>query len=423
MTSRIALLVLFAVANAAISASEPSTDNFVPAVEQSELIELIDSLYRKYESVHAEIEKLSDLKQRIKFYDDHDPAKEVAPQLLAFEQRHPRTEVGLMALRRLNLLIDNRSASDNPLQETRRQVLRRLLDYADSPVLPEILRYLASGLYDSTTDDFLRALTTDPHADPTNREFAKLTIAECRLAAADYYELIERRTREIAAGDAELWSGEKDDHTQMKARFPELAQIQAWQAEAVELLDSIAKSGKDFHQPAVQRVDPKWHIIRFDSERTKAMPLLSAMAEGLLFKESHLSLGRPAPDLNIALVSGDRWSLADQRGKVVVIQFSFKGCGPCEAMYPELRELQAKHKHRLAVLSVMADENRADTDGAVTEGKLTWNVHWDGWRGPVATRWAVRSFPTVYIIDRQGKIAATNRRDLTKIVAELIDAQ
>jgi hypothetical protein len=68
----------------------------------------------------------------------------------------------------------------------------------------------------------------------------------------------------------------------------------------------------------------------------------------------------------------------------------------------------------------MADQNKNDTDQAVEEGKLTWNVHYDGWRGPVATRWAVRGFPTVYVIDRQGRIAETTRRDLSKKVADLL---
>jgi thiol-disulfide isomerase/thioredoxin len=422
MTGRIAfLVVIFLAANAGVSlADEPAASKFVATADETELIDLINSLFCKYDKLYAELEKFSDLKQRFQFFDEHDPAKEVAPQLLAFEQRHPRTEVGLMALRRINLMIDNRSAGDDPLQETRRQALQRLLDYADSPVLPEILRYFASGLYDSTADQVLRALAADPKADPTNREFARVMMAECMLAAKDYYELIETRTHEIALGGAELWAGEKDDHMKMRTRFPNLAQVQAWEAEAAEILRSIANSGEQFRQPAVSGVDPKWYLIRFDAEQTKTMPLLSGMAEGLLFKELHLKLGKPAPDLNIALVSGDQWSLADQRGKVVVIQFSFKGCGPCEAMYPELRELEATHKNRLAVLSIMADQNKTDTDESVAEGKLTWNVCFDGWRGPVATRWAVRSFPTVYVVDREGQIAATTRRDLKKKVTELL---
>jgi hypothetical protein len=70
----------------------------------------------------------------------------------------------------------------------------------------------------------------------------------------------------------------------------------------------------------------------------------------------------------------------------------------------------------------MADENREDTDEAVSEGKLTWNVHWDGDRGPVATRWGVLGFPTVYVIDPKGQIASVRlrREELPKKVAELL---
>ncbi len=151
------------------------------------------------------------------------------------------------------------------------------------------------------------------------------------------------------------------------------------------------------------------------------MPLVKELAAGLLFKEQHLREGKPAPDLKLQLVSGEDWSLADQRGKTVIIQFSFKGCGPCEAMYPDLRELAAAHKEKLAILSIMVDEKKADTTDAVNSGKLAWNVHWDGDRGPIATQWAVPSFPTVYVIGPDGRIVSNGLRgnQLKAKIAEL----
>jgi cytochrome oxidase Cu insertion factor (SCO1/SenC/PrrC family) len=91
-------------------------------------------------------------------------------------------------------------------------------------------------------------------------------------------------------------------------------------------------------------------------------------------------------------------------------------------MYPDLRELQETHADRLSIVSIMCDEHRADAEEGVTTGKLTWNVHWDGKRGPVATRWAVTSFPTVYIIDPLGRIAEMNLRgeELRAEIARLL---
>jgi thiol-disulfide isomerase/thioredoxin len=187
----------------------------------------------------------------------------------------------------------------------------------------------------------------------------------------------------------------------------------------------MAESCHNLRQPAVQGLDERWYLIRIDDKATQMMPRLSELAEGVLFKESHLRPGKPAPDLELSLVNEKPWSLAAQRGKVVIIQFSFKGCGPCEAMYPDLRELQTSYTESLSIVSIMADEKRQDTEEAVSEGKLTWNVHWDGRRGPIATRWAVRGFPDVYVIDRNGEVAACDLygHELRDKVTQLLDDQ
>jgi thiol-disulfide isomerase/thioredoxin len=152
------------------------------------------------------------------------------------------------------------------------------------------------------------------------------------------------------------------------------------------------------------------------------MPLISEMADGLLFRELHLRAGKPAPNLNVALVSGQNWSLSGQRGKVVIIQFSFNGCGPCEAMYKDLREIQQTHGKHVAILSIMHDEKFADTEEAVSKGKITWNAHWDGFRGPVATRWAVQGFPTVYLFDTNGNLVGPGVCDLRgKELKDMVD--
>lgn len=238
----------------------------------------------------------------------------------------------------------------------------------------------------------------------------------------DVREYAEQRIQQLENGATAMPPNEKQYLEQRLQGVPTSGQMQAWEGEAARLLRPIADSKEQFRQPAVKPLDPNGHLILFDPERTRTMPLLSELAAGLLFKEQHLRIGKPAPDLNVALVSGEEWSLPAQEGKVVIIQFSFKGCGPCEAMYPVLREIQQKHGKRVSVLSIMHDENRADTENAVSEGKLTWNVHWDGYRGPISTHWAVVSFPTIYVFDSNGLMAGADLRgqDLKDKVEQLL---
>jgi len=114
--------------------------------------------------------------------------------------------------------------------------------------------------------------------------------------------------------------------------------------------------------------------------------------------------------------------LSAQKGKVVIIQFCFKGCGPCEAMYPDLREIQKEYGQKISILSITADEKQDETEEAVKVGELTWDVHWDGFRGPIATRWAVSYHPTVYVLDSKGVVASKDLRgkQLKQKVAELV---
>jgi hypothetical protein len=69
----------------------------------------------------------------------------------------------------------------------------------------------------------------------------------------------------------------------------------------------------------------------------------------------------------------------------------------------------------------MADETRDITEESVAQGKLPWSVCWDGYRGPIATRWAVIGFPTIYVVDPKGKIAGIGLRGeaLKQRIAEI----
>jgi len=81
--------------------------------------------------------------------------------------------------------------------------------------------------------------------------------------------------------------------------------------------------------------------------------------------EDHLlKPGTPAPDFNLASVSGERIKLADFRGKVVLLSFWRVGCPPCRVEMPLLQDLHAKYaSHGLAIIAV----NTADDPQIVSD--------------------------------------------------------
>ena len=134
---------------------------------------------------------------------------------------------------------------------------------------------------------------------------------------------------------------------------------------------------------------------------------LAERADSIRFELTSLSIGQPAPEIAGTDAFGNDLKLSDQRGKVTVVMFSFKGCGPCEAMYPSNRKLlETYHGRPFAFLGVMGDDELATVKEKVGDGTINWPVWWDGpgTHGPLATRWNVTGWPDIYVLDPKGVI-------------------
>jgi thiol-disulfide isomerase/thioredoxin len=103
----------------------------------------------------------------------------------------------------------------------------------------------------------------------------------------------------------------------------------------------------------------------------------------------------------------------DHPGDPAAVDALFSGnwCGPCLAMYPDERDLVKRLKDQpFALVSVNTDGERSTLQKSIKDGQITWRCWWDGPNRPICQRWNVRSFPTVYVLDRAGVIRFTDRR-------------
>jgi hypothetical protein len=76
-------------------------------------------------------------------------------------------------------------------------------------------------------------------------------------------------------------------------------------------------------------------------------------------------------------------------------------------MYPHERSLVKKMEGRpFVLLGVNSDADRETVKKAVAQEKLPWRSFWDGGStdGPIARRWNVSGWPTLYVIDHRGVI-------------------
>ena len=95
-------------------------------------------------------------------------------------------------------------------------------------------------------------------------------------------------------------------------------------------------------------------------------------------------------------------------------------------MIPHERSLVEKLKDEPFALVGMNSDPKEKLRQAMANEKITWRSFWDGGGtgGPIATRWNVHSWPTIYVLDQNGVIRAKDLRDeeLEKKVDELLGA-
>lgn len=135
------------------------------------------------------------------------------------------------------------------------------------------------------------------------------------------------------------------------------------------------------------------------------LPLLSASALAapeMIPAEAMEVVGHPAADLVVALRDGGTFSLAEQRGRPVVVSFWASWCGPCRAELPALTAF-AKERPDVTFLALNVDRDRADAEKFLAAVAVGVPVAFD----PEATTmgaYGVMSMPTSFLIDAKGVV-------------------
>src|SRR5262249_21297299 len=134
---------------------------------------------------------------------------------------------------------------------------------------------------------------------------------------------------------------------------------------------------------------------------------LGKAAAARLFELQHLGIGKVAPDIEGEDLDGKRMKLSDYRTKVVLVCFWGKWCGFCMADIPQERSLVQRLEGKpFVIVGVNSDADREAAQKVCAEKGMSWRSFWDGGStsGPVASRWNVQSWPTLYLLDGKGVI-------------------
>lgn len=124
----------------------------------------------------------------------------------------------------------------------------------------------------------------------------------------------------------------------------------------------------------------------------------------------------PLADLKLVDQNGKEHSLDEYRGKTVFLNFWATWCGPCQREIPDIEALykdRGENEGDLVVLGVAnpktdsrpnnSDVSEADVKAFIDEQGITYPVLMDT-TGEMFSGYRIRSFPTTFMIDKDGNI-------------------
>ncbi len=120
--------------------------------------------------------------------------------------------------------------------------------------------------------------------------------------------------------------------------------------------------------------------------------------------DGRVDIGLPVPAYRTVSLTGDSVSLADHKGKVLLLNVWATWCHPCRDEIPELRVIYDRYRSRgLELVGVSVDVQGADDN--VRQFMQEFEMHYPVWLDPgerISTQFLVVGVPATFLIDRKG---------------------
>jgi len=136
-----------------------------------------------------------------------------------------------------------------------------------------------------------------------------------------------------------------------------------------------------------------------------------------------LKKGSAIPHIAYNDPSGNKVDIDSFKGKYVLVDFWASWCGPCRKAIPEIKQLYSKYKESgFEVLSVSVDTDNAAWRKAMSEENMPWAQVLSPDKNKTLSSFMIIGIPTLYLIDREGKIVEKYTGFSAKLKTQLEEA-
>jgi peroxiredoxin len=241
-------------------------------------------------------------------------------------------------------------------------------------------------------EKFLRDLLARKDLSHENIGFATLALAEKLAHLYGIYR--DKKPAELPAVRDEYVEDLLQQRSPNFEKYLQLTDAAKTKAESIQLFKVVLTQYADVP-------------VTISAPYFRSLTTLGEKATKSLHGLEHLDIGATAPSIVGTDLNGQPLDLRDFRGKVVVLSFWFTGCGPCMQMVPQEQRLVETYQGRpFALLGICTDDSTETAKKTATEHKMNWSCWFDGQTGPIARDFNILKWPTIYVIDKDGTIAA-----------------